>query len=82
MTVYSTTAGQPMTGNDVDSCPECGHHEVDCIDSRPYSKYRRRRKKCVSCSHKFSTVEVRADDYNAIVARIRAELITKLTEML
>lgn len=39
-------------------CPKCKSFQVKCIDSRPYLTPIRRRKECVTCGHRFTTIEV------------------------
>ena len=39
-------------------CPECDYHVTDTLDTRPQpGGWRRRRRKCFRCGHKFSTAE-------------------------
>lgn len=44
------------------NCPKCGNDVVSCIDSRPKSGTIYRRRKCISCGFRFSTVEIGLDD--------------------
>jgi transcriptional repressor NrdR len=45
------------------SCPKCGERQVRVMDSRSYIHNRiRRRRKCLSCKHRFSTVELHVED--------------------
>jgi hypothetical protein len=39
-------------------CPECGLGKGEVRDSRPWNGFTRRRRHCLSCDHKWSTVEV------------------------
>lgn len=39
-------------------CPECGRKSSRLLDSRDVTDGRRRRRECVSCGHRFSTVEM------------------------
>ena len=44
-------------------CPSCGHNKVATIDSRKdKGEWRRRRKRCEACKHRWSTLEVPEDD--------------------
>ena len=44
------------------NCPICGC-ETSVVDTRPSEDSVRRRRKCVECSHRFTTVEIDADYY-------------------
>jgi hypothetical protein len=44
--------------NGVDACPECQHAWTRCVDSRAEAYGRRRRRECVACKHRWSTIEV------------------------
>lgn len=39
-------------------CPYCKSAQVNVIDSRPQSTYRRRRYKCFNCDKRFTTHEI------------------------
>lgn len=41
-------------------CPKCDHSETKVIDSRPATDWKRRRRKCQDCGHRFTTHEVHA----------------------
>lgn len=41
-------------------CPECGAPKSEVIDSRSRITYVRRRRQCIVCSARFSTVEIDA----------------------
>ena len=41
---------------------KCEHLRTQCLDSRPYREYRRRRYECLDCGERFSTIEVRMDN--------------------
>ena len=51
-------------GNNGYRCPECGSHRAMCYESRfsPKYGYRRRRRECEACGHRFSTYEVLMED--------------------
>lgn len=44
-------------------CPKCGSTSLSCIDSRPINETIRRRRKCMKCGQRFSTYEIRTEDY-------------------
>jgi transcriptional regulator NrdR family protein len=46
-------------------CPRC-NGESSVIDSRDGETSRRRRRKCNSCEHRYTTYEVHADDYERL----------------
>lgn len=47
------------------NCPKCGETGLRCTDSRPTDNNTkiRRRRRCDKCEHRYSTVEILADDY-------------------
>ena len=48
-------------------CPNCGDSEGETKDSRPIGEsYRRRRKKCYKCGHKWTTIEFNMNCMNAL----------------
>lgn len=47
------------------NCPHCGG-ETHVVDSRPNEDSTRRRRECVECKHRFSTVEIDADYYETL----------------
>ena len=44
------------------NCPKCGA-VARVYDSRPFDDHTWRRRKCVECKHKFTTVEIDGDYY-------------------
>lgn len=48
------------------NCPKCGHDVVSCIDSRPRNGTIYRRRKCMECGHRFSTLEISLDDMDRL----------------
>lgn len=45
-------------------CPKCKKGLTTCIDSRPSKETAiRRRRKCIDCGYRFTTIEVRAEEY-------------------
>lgn len=62
-------------------CPNCESDQIVVIDSRPHQKnivYRRR--KCLSCDYRFSTIEIEKADYESLVNR--ANNVEKLKRMM
>ena len=47
------------------TCPVCGG-ETKVVDSRPIEDGTRRRRQCLECDHRFTTVEIDADYYEAL----------------
>lgn len=47
------------------NCPHCGG-ETHVVDSRPNEDSTRRRRECIECKHRFSTVEIDADYYETL----------------
>lgn len=39
-------------------CPSCGHDRSRVMDSRPWKNWRRRRRQCDECTHRYTTYEV------------------------
>jgi transcriptional regulator NrdR family protein len=50
-----------------ETCPLCGSHNFGVIDSRPSGSARRRRKKCFYCGHRWTTIELRATEWQAMI---------------
>lgn len=46
------------------NCPKCGDSEPMVIDSRQKPYGIRRRRECLVCGHRYSTVEISIDRYN------------------
>ncbi len=51
------------------NCPKCGANQLKCIDSRPTDDSVRRRKMCLVCEHRFTTMEVCVRDYKSTKTR-------------
>jgi transcriptional repressor NrdR len=50
-------------------CPECGSDQLSCINSRPALDCVKRRRECIKCGHRFSTVEISVDRFTKLQAR-------------
>lgn len=55
-------------------CPTCNHAFSEVIDSRCINGIRRRRRKCVKCNERYSTVEVYINSKEQDFAERRARL--------
>lgn len=55
---------------DVKYCNKC-HSETIVINSRDEDGYVRRRRKCVSCGHRYSTVEFLKEDFDKVMKSVR-----------
>lgn len=55
---------------DVKYCNKC-HSETVVIDSRDEDGYVLRRRKCVSCGHRYSTVEFLKEDFDKVMKSVR-----------
>ena len=47
-------------------CPKCNAYGLACSDSRPYNETIRRRRRCMNCGYRFSTVEISVEDYRKL----------------
>lgn len=52
--------------SDIRMCTRCGA-QSDVIDSRPRQLGFHRRRECPSCNRRWSTMEIAADEYKALV---------------
>ena len=63
-------------------CPKCGAIESQVKDSRPYQDWIRRRRKCLTCAHLFTTYERIEKEEETLkpesVSRLRALIIEML----
>jgi transcriptional regulator NrdR family protein len=66
-------------------CDQCETMQKSIVtDSRPFGEVTRRRRECLKCGHRWSTVEVRATEYDKL-AEPQAwgrKVESKLTELL
>jgi transcriptional regulator NrdR family protein len=50
------------------ACPNCGEQALDVIDTNQAQNVLvRRRRACRKCGHRFSTVEIPAEEYDQLV---------------
>lgn len=56
-------------------CPRCFSAESEVRDSRKYDDYIKRRRVCSECSHRFSTYETVAEDYEDFKSNQQAKII-------
>ena len=55
------------------ACPQCGHQVCRVLDSRSRKGLSiRRRRECISCKHRFTTLEIHEDE--RILASLQAAL--------
>ena len=54
------------------TCPNCGDKTI-VINSRPHEDNTYRRRECVSCGQRFSTVEIDVDMYKKLVVIKKGE---------
>ena len=47
-------------------CPKCNAYGLACSDSRPYNETIRRRRRCLNCGYRFTTVEISVEDYHKL----------------
>lgn len=83
-------AGSPDACPTGIACPRCGHKHAKCTDSRPNdaATKRRRRRECLTCGYRFSTIEVvfgtehLVRNIDSLKAHIMAEATTALKDIL
>lgn len=65
-------------------CPKCNAYGLACSDSRPYNETIRRRRRCLNCGYRFSTVEISIEDYHKLKENEAeaAEVLSNLEEIL
>ena len=56
----------PRKHEGVDRCGACGGGFIDVTDSRMTSVGRKRRRKCPSCNHRWTTFELAADTARSV----------------
>lgn len=44
-------------------CPKCNSYQVNIVDTLPRDYAVRRRRKCLNCDFRFSTIEVELGEY-------------------
>lgn len=49
-------------------CPACKHEDSRVYDSRPFRNTIRRRRQCLACDHRWSTIEIQARDWKPLGA--------------
>ena len=42
-------------------CPQCNSSQDSVIDTRPREHYVYRRRKCITCNHRFTTIEIKTN---------------------
>ena len=48
-----------------EKCPSCGKMDSKIIDTRMENGYRKRKRECLSCGSRWSTIEVRMKEEKA-----------------
>lgn len=59
------------------TCPNCGA-KTNVVDSRSHEDSRSRRRECVGCGFRFSTVEIDADYYETLKPTDKQEILNRL----
>ena len=64
-------------------CPRCKSNQITCIDSRPSGDTTRRRRMCLDCKVRFSTIEVAEYEYKDLKGKesLLAAMLKKATEI-
>jgi len=47
-------------------CPHCSWGSSAVLEARQTQQYKRRRRECLSCEHRWTTVEVTAEEYKEL----------------
>lgn len=61
-------------------CPKCKFDNSKVIDSRSFSDggvYRRRRHKCLTCSHHFSTLEIVLPENHIVLSKVNITIFSE-----
>lgn len=61
------------------TCPNCGV-KTKVVDSRSHEDSKSRRRECIGCRFRFSTVEIDADYYETLKPTNRQEILSRLDE--
>lgn len=48
------------------NCPSCHSNNFKCRNSRPFNSYIRRRRECLECGERWSTIEITEAEFNLI----------------
>lgn len=64
-------------------CPKCKSNKLTCIDSRPSGDTTRRRRMCLDCKVRFSTMEIPEYEYNDLKnkAKLLAAMLKTVAEI-
>lgn len=64
-------------------CPKCKSNKLTCIDSRPSGDTTRRRRQCLDCKVRFSTMEIPEYEYNDLKnkAKLLAAILKTAAEI-
>lgn len=49
------------------NCPKCGNSLASCIDARQKNDTIYRRRKCVECGYRYSTIEITIDENKRLI---------------
>lgn len=47
-------------------CPQCSWGSSTVLEARQTQQYKRRRRECLSCEHRWTTVEVTAEEHTRL----------------
>ena len=64
-------------------CPKCKSDKLTCIDSRPSGDTTRRRRMCLDCKCRFSTMEIEVEEYKELQTegKLLAAMLEKAKEV-
>ena len=64
-------------------CPKCKSDNLTCIDSRPSGDTTRRRRMCLDCKCRFSTMEIEVEEYKELQTegKLLAAMLEKAKEV-
>lgn len=62
------------------TCPNCKSNQTDVVDSRPFPDHVNRRRRCLGCGHRFSTIEIEKVQHESLINR--ANVIQRLRRIM
>ena len=63
-------------------CPQCGVPRARIVDTRPSPRGRRRRRKCIVCDHRWTTLEIPEELMDAMTGNRSGKIIKAIRRLL